>query len=180
MTLAKRARLMVVFAVVLLLPLLVEAGRGMAQEPTPTSTEAQPTPLPPPVVAFRDGEAVFDTLPAGPATVNVTSVFIAPRVALRTIVTNGPMLILVNSGTVTIDADAALVGEPPSGLSESLRPAATPLPAEAVSFAVPNGNQIILSAGARLQLRNATDEEVGLTIISIAPEGEEGFGPPAN
>jgi hypothetical protein len=171
---------------VLVLTQLAGIGRTTAQEAsptlaagTPTPTEAPPTPLPPPISAFLDAEAVVDTLPAGPATISASTVIIAPRVALRATVTNGPVLILVDSGTLTVDADAALIGPPPSGSMSSLQPAATPPPAQTVDLDVPDGNQVLLPADTRVQLRNTTDEEVVLRIISIAPEGEAGLGPSA-
>lgn len=171
---------------VLALSLYVGIATTTAQEASPTpeavtpvATEEVPTPLPPPVSAFLEAEAVVDTLPEGPATISVSTVIIEPRVALRALVTNGPVLILVTSGVLTIDADAALVGLPPTGLMTSLQPAATPAPAETVDFKVADGTQILLPADTRVQLRNTTDEEVVLQVVSIAPEGGEAFGPPA-
>jgi hypothetical protein len=146
---------------------------------TPVATEEVPTPLPPPITAFLEAEAVVETLPAGPATISVSTVIIAPRVALRAIVTNGPVLILVDSGILTIDADAALIALPPTGLMSSLQPAATPAPTQTVDFNVADGTQILLPANTRVQLRNTTDEEVVLQVVSIAPEGGGAFGSPA-
>jgi hypothetical protein len=163
--------------------LVVGAGGAIAQEASPTAeTEVapSPTPLPPPVRSFLEAEALVESLPAGPATINMSAIVIAPRVALRATVTNGPVLILVESGTLTIDADAALIGLPPSGQSTGLMPDATPAPAPVASVEVLEDNQVLLPAGTRVQLRNTTDEDVDLTIVAIAPEGEPPFGQPAS
>ena len=146
-----------------------------ATDVTPAATEAAPTPLPPPISAFLEGEAMVDALPDGSSTINVSTVIIAPRVALRAAITTGPVLILVNGGVLTIDADAALVGSPPTGLMTALQPEATPSPAQAVDFDVPDGDQVLLPANTRVQLRNTTDEEVVLRVITITPAGEAPF-----
>jgi hypothetical protein len=187
MPLGNRAPVMASLAViVLVLALLAGTSRSTAQDASPTpgdedvSADSVPTPLPPPVQAFLEAEAIVDTLPTGPATINVTTVVIAPRVALRAVMTNGPVIILVSSGTLTLDADAAIIGPPPSGPLGSLQPDATPAPIQAVDFTVPDGNQIVLPPDTRVQLRNTTDEDVELMIIAVAPEGQEGFGQPAS
>jgi hypothetical protein len=171
----------------LILVLLGGFERIAAQVATPTPVEGQnvtptptrvptPTPLPGPVSAFLEAEAVVQSLPNTPATISVSTVVISPRVALRAIVTNGPVLILVDDGTLTIDAEAAIIGPPPPGTSSGLQPDATPSPALAADFLVPEGNQILLPANTRAQLRNTTDEEVELRITAIAPAGQAGFG----
>jgi hypothetical protein len=186
---ASRRNIVVSLTVLALMLVIVPLRGGVtAQEGTPTveavvTTTAPtpiPTPLPAPVIVFLEAQAMADTLPTGPASISVSTVIISPRVALRAIVTNGPVLILVESGQLTIDADAALIGPPPSGSLSSLQPAATPSPAAVTNFIVPDGNQILLPGDIRVQLRNTTDEETELTIVAIAPEGEEGFGQPAN
>lgn len=180
---ARRRAALVTLALLVLTLWFVPPGDGAtAQEATPADAAAElsPTPLPAPVSSFLNAEADVASLPPGPVTISMTTVAISPRVALRAIVTNGPVLILVDAGELTVDAEAALIGPPPASSLSSLQPAGTPVPAPVANLTVLEGNQIVLPPETRVQLRNTTDSQVELTIVAIAPEGEEGFGQPAD
>ena len=180
MPLANRAPIIVVFAVFALVLVMFEGGGGVTAQDTATPVaEPIPTELPPPVRTFVEAEGLITELPAESSTISMSTILIAPQVSLRAIVSNGPLLILVDSGTLTLDADLSLIGSPPLDENSSLRPVATPSPSQAVNRLVEEGTQILLPANTRFQLRNMTDEEVELRVVSIAPEGLDRFGRPA-
>jgi hypothetical protein len=180
MPLANRAPIIVSFAVLaLILVLLGGGGRVIAQDTATPQAEAVPTELPPPVRTFVEAEGVITELPAESSAISMSTVLIAPQVSLRAIVSNGPLLILVDSGTLTIDADSSIIGPPPVTGFDSLRPAATPSASQAVDQLVEDGTQIMIPANTRFQLRNTTDEEVELRIVSLSPEGQDRIGRPA-
>lgn len=181
MPIANRAPIIVLFAVLALVLVLFDGSVGVTAQDTATpEAEPIPTELPPPVRTFVEAEGLITELPAESSAISMSTILIAPQVSLRAIVSNGPLLILVDSGTLTIDAETSLIGSPPLDEISSLRPVATPSPSQVVDRIVEEGTQILLPANTRYQLRNMTDEEIELRVVSVAPEGQDRFGRPAD
>ena len=157
---------LIVGVVALVLP-SPAAVRPAVQESTPAAPTAIPT-QPPLFESSLIARADLDALPAGSATITVTSVTLAPGAATQPFANPGPTLIVVQDGSVTLDADAAVIGVPNISGLVGIQPATAP-PAAAASVVVPEDWQVLLPSGARAQLRNATDDTVDLLLLAIVP-----------
>lgn len=166
-----------VFGIALPLAVLGRSWATVAQEETPCPCLASPTanePTPTVVSSQRLlAEAAFAEVPAGPVLISTVQITLAPGAATQPFVTPGPVLVLVQDGTVTLTADAAVVGPPPeasTGIGIALE---TPTASAAENVAVTKGEQIALEGGVTAQLRNETDAPVRLLMTTIAPGRED-------
>jgi quercetin dioxygenase-like cupin family protein len=116
------------------------------------------------------GQADFADVPPPPARLTTTQLTLAPGASTQPFANPGPVLIVVQDGTVTLNADAALIGEPPEpqvGISVTV---ATPPPAPAQDVAVTKGEQIAIEANTNAQLRNAGDAPVRLLLVTLVAQ----------
>lgn len=119
------------------------------------------------------GRADYAQLPEAPARMTTTQITLAPGGATQPFASNGPVLVMVQAGTVTLTADAAVIGEPPAPSLGGIQvEAVPPSPAAAEGVAVTKGEQISLENGVTAKFANDTSEEVRLILVSLTP-GEE-------
>jgi hypothetical protein len=144
-----------------------------AQEATPCpedeQVDAQEETTPEPVVSSQRVLAVaeFSELPQGPAQLSAVQLTLAPQSQTQPF-NLGPVLILVQEGTVVLDADLAAVGLPQAPSVGGVQ-LAGPEPTPADGLEVAEDNQIALPAGTTAQLRNLSDVPARLLMISLAP-----------
>jgi len=115
------------------------------------------------------GQVGVDALPAAPALVTAVRVRLAPGAATQPFTAQGPVLIIVEDGTVSVDAELATVGLPfPAFVGLDIRPA-TPAPGTLVGRSAGEDEQIALPSGGTARLSNVSAEPVAVLVISIAP-----------
>jgi len=170
--------------VVVAVTLLTRTGgkATTAQEATTEATvEATVVPSPtvtPTAYAFRAltfnlmARADISVATDGPVTVSAASVSIPVLSETVPFQTQGPTVITVQTGAVTITADQATVGVTDVVSLIGLEiPVGTPVAAEQLTVQL--GTQVVLPAGATATLRN--DSEVTpatVVILTVVPSGE--------
>lgn len=116
------------------------------------------------------GQADYTGLPVEPARLTTTQLTLAPGASTQPFANPGPVLIVVQDGTVTLTADEAAIGAPPEpspgGIAVEAAPVA-PAPADAVG--VTRGEQISLNANVNAQLTNETNAAVRLLLVTLSP-----------
>jgi len=113
----------------------------------------------------------LERLPPGPAGVSVVSVSLPPRTTTEPFHATGPLIIVVQSGRVVVDADAAIVA-PANPPASPLHPA-DPTPASIRGRTVARGEQILLSPGSQAHVRNDGTRSAKLLVITISPMSNE-------
>lgn len=120
------------------------------------------------------GQADFSGLPVEPTRLTTTQLILAPGSSTQPFANPGPVLIVVQDGTITLTADEATIGLPPEpspgGIAVEAAPVA-PAPADAVG--VTRGEQISLNANVNAQLTNDTDTSVRLLLVTLSPGAAE-------
>lgn len=114
------------------------------------------------------GQADYSGLPAEPARLTTTQLTLAPGASTQPFANPGPVLIIVQEGTITLTADEASIGPPPEptpgGIAVETE-AAAPAPADAVG--VTKGEQISLNANVNAQLTNDSGTPVRLLLVTL-------------
>ena len=115
------------------------------------------------------GQADYSGLPAEPARLTTTQLTLAPGSSTQPFANPGPVLIIVQDGTVTLTADEASIGAPPeptTGITVETEPV---VPAAADAVGVTKGEQISLNANVNAQLTNDGTTAVRLLLITLNP-----------
>lgn len=124
------------------------------------------------------GRSDYSQLPAAPARLTTTQITLAPGGATQPFASTGPVLVVVQEGTVTLTADLARVGQPPEPSLGGIQvegDTAPPAPADGVG--VTKGEQISLESGVTAKFGNDTSAPVRLLLVTLAP-GEAGTPTP--
>lgn len=145
-------------------------------EPTSEATVVPEATVTPTAYPFRSltfnllarADLTVDT--SGPVTVSAATVSVLPGAATVEFTTEGPTVITVQTGAVTITADQASIGVADIVSVIGLEVAvASPEAADAV--VVTPGVQVYLPAGATASLRNDTEAAAAVVILSVVPTG---------
>lgn len=157
----------------LLLVGLISPQRALSSaqpQPCPAVGVASPTATDVETSQRLLGQIEISQAPPGAAQMRAVQIVLAPGDATEPFVTQGDVLVVVQDGTVTINADAALISAPPepnpSGVAIQ-EPTVTP--AAARDVAVTEGEQIALADSVAAQLRNETAVQVRLLLVTLAP-----------
>ena len=116
------------------------------------------------------GRSDYTQLPAAPARLTTTQITLAPGGSTQPFASTGPVLVIVQEGTVTLTADQARVGLPPEPSLGGIQvegDTAPPAPADGVG--VTKGEQISLEGGVSAKFGNDTSAPVRLLLVSLAP-----------
>ena len=116
------------------------------------------------------GQADYTNLPAEPARLTTTQLTLAPGASTQPFVNPGPVLIVVQEGTLSLTADEASIGAPPEPAPGNIPIETAPVvPAAADGVAVTKGEQISLNAGVNAQLTNESGAAVRILLITLTP-----------
>jgi len=174
-------------ATVVAVALLAQVGdrRSTAQDATPEATLAptvEPT-LTPTAYAFRAltfnllAQADITVSTDGPVTVSAASVSVGVLSETVPFRAEGPTVITVQTGAVTITADQATVGVTDVVSLIGLEiPVGTPVAAD--SIIVSPGTQVFLPAGATATLRNDSDVTPATVVILTVVSSDEATSTP--
>lgn len=145
-----------------------ERGRSTARQEDGGASPAATVAPTPPFSATLVAQADLDRLPAGEARLSVVTYSLPPGTTTQPIIAEGPVLIRVQSGSVTVDADRATIDAVvvPVGL---LQPVAS-TPGAASGQAVGAGQQILIPTGVTSQIGNSGAAAATIVVISISPE----------
>lgn len=121
------------------------------------------------------GQSEVTGLPEGPATITTLQITLAPGSETQPFTNPGPVLIVVQDGVVTLNADSATIGAPPEAVTGIPIATQEPQAIEAEDVIVNDDEQIEIPSGATVQLGNGTDERVRLLVISITPGAATAF-----
>jgi len=170
------------FVVVAVVAISLFASTGQqstAQEDATVTAEATEVPTAtatPTAYAFRAltftllarADLTVDT--SGPVSVSAASISVLPGAATVEFTTEGPTVISVQTGAVTITADQAATGvvDIVSVIGLTV-PVGTPQAADAME--VTPGVQVFLPAGATASMRNDTETAAAVMILSVVPTG---------
>jgi hypothetical protein len=107
---------------------------------------------------------------SGPLTVSAATVSVLAGAQTVDFTTDGPTVITVQTGAVTITADQASIGVADIVSVIGLTvPVASPQAADATTLTP--GVQVFLPAGATASLRNDTAAAAAVVILSVVPSG---------
>jgi hypothetical protein len=169
----KRVIALVSLALGLLAGGLLGTGTVNIQAQNATNTCATPVPEPDTSNQKLLGRSDYAALPNAPARLTTTQITLAPGGSTQPFASAGPILIMVQDGTVSLTADEALIGNPPEpslgGIQVEAKP---PAPAPANGVAVTKGEQISLNGGITARFTNDTNATVRLILVSLAPAQE--------
>ena len=116
------------------------------------------------VTALTLFETQFDSPPPGPATVSVATIALAPGQATLPLEGRGSLLILVESGAVTLLIDHAIVGLAVSNSDNARGPG--------IMYRLRAGQRVTIPDFGTLQFRNDGDETSNLMLLSLVSEGD--------
>jgi hypothetical protein len=137
----------------------------------PVGAQTTPDAAPTEAVPFRAtliAEAEVGVLAAGEMTLNATSYVFPPGTEAQPITATGPVLIRVQAGAITLDADLAAVS--PVVPEIGVLALAQPTPTAATGLVVAAGQQILLPTGTTARLANEGAEPATLIVIAILVE----------
>jgi hypothetical protein len=119
---------------------------------------------PPPatIIATTLFETKFDR-PPGPTTISAATIALAPGQASLPLDGDGSLLILVQSGSVTLWIDHEIYGLPPVNDGENGGPG--------VVYHLRAGQRVTIPTIGSIQLRNEGDEASSLLLLTLVPEG---------
>jgi len=145
-------------------------------EPTAEATVVPEATATPEAYAFRSltfnllarADLTVDT--SGPVTVSAATVSVLAGAETVEFTTDGPTVITVQTGAVTITADQASVGVADIVSVIGLE-VAVASPEAADALVVTPGVQVYLPAGATASLRNDTEASATVVILSVVPSG---------
>jgi hypothetical protein len=134
-------------------------GMGLGSSRHPQAQQpAQDT-----IIATTLFETKFASPPPGPATLSVATVSLAPGQATLLLEGHGSLMLLVESGSVTLLIDHAIDGLP---VIESDNPSGP-----GITYHLRAGQRVtILQVGA-MQFRNEGDEASRLLLLTLVPKG---------
>ena len=166
------SRMIALGAGILLVTGLLFASYGSA---APSAQEAtaepeSPTVVPTPTPGFNAllvAQANLATVPVAPALLRVVTLTIPAGVVTEPTSNDGPVLILVQNGSILLTADEALVG-PPAPADGLLQPI-TPTPSEAQDVIVAKGFQALISPGSTIVMENAGGSPATVLMILLEP-----------
>lgn len=157
----------VVAGALTLFGIVVVAGdRSFAQQDPGGASPAATVAPTPPFSATLVAQADVDRLPVGEAQLSVVTYSLPPGIAIQPFTAQGPVLVRIQTGSITVDADRATI-EPvvvPVGL---LQPeAATPGAVDGQEVGA--GQQILLPAGTSATIGNSGTVAATIIVISIS------------
>ena len=164
-----RTRFMLLVGLLVSVAITSAAFFGLHAEST-LALQENATPAPTPEAVFDASvlaQAEFEGFPSQSGTVSLVSITIPPGVATRNFDNTGPTLILVAGGTVSLDAELAVVSQPAGG--DGLPQPESPAPGPADGLVVSAGEQVMLPQPGTIRLQNPGDEAVNLLVVFIEP-----------
>ncbi len=117
-----------------------------------------------PIIATTLFETQFAGPPPGQATVSVATIALAPGQATLPLEGSGSLLMLVESGSVTLLVDHAIDGLPQANSSDNARE-------PRFVYRLRAGQRVTIPSIQTIQLRNEGDETSNLLLLTLVPEG---------
>jgi hypothetical protein len=149
----------------------------LAQEPTEVAEDATPTPTPSPTpTAFPMqglgfsliGHAGVQVESEGQVLVSAATLSLPAGAASLPFTVTGPTVIMVQNGEITVSSDNAAISFVDIGAVIGVFPSSgTPGPVETVR--VKKGQQIVLPEGATCLIRNDSEANASVLVLSISP-----------
>jgi hypothetical protein len=130
--------------------------------PTPTPAPTQPA------STFLLINTTIEELPEGPLVVNAATVILAPGASTQPFANPGPTILAIQEGRITLDAEAASVGNVLVTEMVGIR-IETPPPGPVAGLVVNQNQQVLLPAGTRAEFRNEGTAAVRLLLLSFVP-----------
>lgn len=150
---------------------LANGSRSSARQDGSASPAATVAPTPP-FSANLIAQADLDSIPAGDAQLSVVTYSLPPGITTQPFTAEGPVLIRVQTGSVTVNADRATI-DPVVVQAGPLQPEAS-TPGAVAGQAVGAGQQILLPTGVTARIGNSGAAAATIVVVSIAPG--EGLG----
>jgi len=122
---------------------------------------------PPPeatIIATTLFETQFDGPPPGPATISAATLALAPGQSSLPLEGSGALLILVESGSVTLVIDQAIDGLPPVDDSDDAN-------GSEIMYRLRAGQRVTIPDIGTIQFRNEGEESSSLLLLSLVSEG---------
>jgi len=116
------------------------------------------------IIATTLFETQFDSPPPGPATISVATIALAPGQASLPVQGSGSLLILIESGSVTLMIDHSIGGLSPVNESDGSG-------GPEVMYHLRAGQRVTIPYIGALQFRNEGDETSSLLLLTLVSEG---------
>ena len=116
------------------------------------------------IIATTLFDTRFDGPPPGPATISIATITLVPGQATLPLVGHGSLMMLVQSGTVTLLVDHAIDGLPLANSSDN---ASEPR----FVYRLRAGQRVTIPSIETIQFRNEGDETSSLLMLTLVSEG---------